>query len=114
MSNESFDNLVLEARKTFDTDLRRELYREIQNVMRDKSLSVMPVFTNWLDTYSTHVKDLNGHPHGSARCMYRVRRLARRRHRLIGVSCQRRMAIPATERPFAFHIRSRGMARWKV
>ncbi|MBT5434224.1 MAG: ABC transporter substrate-binding protein, partial [Rhodospirillaceae bacterium] len=69
-SNERFDSLVLEARQSVDEDLRRELYREIQIIMRDEGSTVTPVFTNWLDAYSNKVKDLKGHPHGFAGWMY--------------------------------------------
>ena len=38
--------------------------------MRDEGSTVTPVFTNWLDAYSSKVKDLNGHPHGFTGWMY--------------------------------------------
>ena len=69
-SNERFDRLVLEARKTVDEDLRRELYREIQIIMRDEGATITPVFTNWLDAYASRVKNLKGHPHGFGGWMY--------------------------------------------
>lgn len=69
-SNEKFDNLVLEARKTTDVDLRKEMYRDIQMIMRDEGSTVTPVFTNWIDGYSSKVRDLKGHPHGFTGWMY--------------------------------------------
>ena len=69
-SNEKFDNLVLEARKTTDNDLRKEMYRDIQIIMRDEGSTVTPVFTNWIDGYSSKVRDLKGHPHGFTGWMY--------------------------------------------
>jgi peptide/nickel transport system substrate-binding protein len=69
-SNEKFDNLVFEGRKTTDFALRQEIYRDIQIIMRDEGSSITPVFTNWLDAYSTKVKNLKGHPHGFAGWMY--------------------------------------------
>ena len=69
-SHEKFDSLVLEARKTVDETLRRELYREIQIIMRDEGATITPVFTNWLDAYASRVKDLKGHPHGFGGWMY--------------------------------------------
>lgn len=69
-SHERFDSLVLEARKTVDETLRRELYREIHIIMRDEGATITPVFTNWLDAYASRVKDLKGHPHGFGGWMY--------------------------------------------
>jgi peptide/nickel transport system substrate-binding protein len=69
-SNEEFDKLVLEARTTVDTNLRMEMYRDIQIIMRDQGSTITPVFTNWLDGYSTKVKNLKGHPHGFTGWMY--------------------------------------------
>ncbi len=69
-SHERFDQLVAEARSTVDTDLRKELYRECQLILRDEGGSVIPVFTNWLDAYHSRVKDLKGHPHGYGGWMY--------------------------------------------
>ena len=69
-SHERFDSLVLEARKTVDETLRRELYREVQIIMRDEGATITPVFTNWLDAYASRVKDLKGHPHGFGGWMY--------------------------------------------
>ena len=69
-SHERFDKLVLEARTTVDESLRRELYREIQIIMRDEGSTVTPVFTNWLDAHADRVKDLKGHPHGFGGWMY--------------------------------------------
>jgi len=63
-SNERFDSLVLEARQTTDTALRSELYRECQIIMRDEGSSVIPVFTNWIDGYSSRVRNFQGHPYG--------------------------------------------------
>tara|TARA_Y100001934_G_scaffold11060_1_gene14054 strand:- start:49150 stop:50682 length:1533 start_codon:yes stop_codon:yes gene_type:complete len=69
-SNERFDSLVFEARQTVDEDLRRDLYREIQFIMRDEGSTMTPVFTNWLDAYASRVQDLKGHPHGFGGWMY--------------------------------------------
>ena len=69
-SHERFDSLVLEARKTVDEALRKEIYRECQLIMRDEGSTITPVFTNWLDAYATRVRDLKGHPHGFGGWMY--------------------------------------------
>ena len=69
-SHERFDSLVLEARSTIDENLRRELYRECQLILRDEGSSVIPVFTNWLDAHAARVKNLKGHPHGFGGWMY--------------------------------------------
>lgn len=63
-SNERFDSLVLEARKTTDPTLRAELYRECQIIMRDEGSTAIPVFTNWIDGYSDRVRNFQGHPYG--------------------------------------------------
>lgn len=69
-SHERFDSLVLEARQTVDTALRKELYRECQLIMRDEGSSLVPVFTNWLDAHASRVRNLRGHPHGFGGWMY--------------------------------------------
>ena len=69
-SNENFDKLVLEGRRTTDTAKRKEIYRDIQMIMRDEGSTVTPVFTNWVDAYSAKVQNLKGHPHGYTGWMY--------------------------------------------
>ncbi|MEM7123129.1 MAG: ABC transporter substrate-binding protein [Pseudomonadota bacterium] len=69
-SNERFDKLVLQGRQETDDATRKEIYRDIQVIMRDEGSTLTPVFTNWLDAYSDKVKNLKGHPHGFAGWMY--------------------------------------------
>jgi peptide/nickel transport system substrate-binding protein len=69
-SNERFDGLLLQARKELDVNLRKEMYREIQLLMRDNGATVIPVFTNWVDAYSNKVQNLKGHPYGMAGSFY--------------------------------------------
>ncbi len=59
--HERFNKLLIEARGTIDTDKRRELYHEMQIIVRDEGGVAIPLFANWVDATSkklAHGEDL--------------------------------------------------------
>lgn len=46
-ADERFDSLLLAARAELDTDLRREMYHEMQAILRDDGGAVIPMFADW-------------------------------------------------------------------
>ncbi len=62
-SNERFDKLMLEGRRTLDDALRREIYREMQQIVRDDAATIIPMFANSMDAYTdklAHGHDVAG------------------------------------------------------
>ena len=55
MCNEKFDRLLAEARSTMDNPKRVELYREIQEILRDEGGSIVPAFNSLLFARSAKV-----------------------------------------------------------
>jgi len=53
--NERFDELMIKARSELDTDKRREMYHEMQAMVRDEGGVVIPMFANWVFGNSTKV-----------------------------------------------------------
>lgn len=53
-----FDKLLIEARRTFDKARRRELYCEMQRMIRDDGGQLIASFPNILDAASTKVKNI--------------------------------------------------------
>jgi peptide/nickel transport system substrate-binding protein len=47
-----FNELLLSARQELDGDKRREMYVEMQRIVRDEGASVIPMFANYLEAYS--------------------------------------------------------------
>lgn len=62
--HERFEELVVAARREPDSNLRKEMYREIQLIMRDEGATLTPVFINFVDGYAKKVQNLKGHPYG--------------------------------------------------
>lgn len=55
-SNARFDALLAEGKATLDFDKRKEIYGELQAILRDEGPSVIPVFADFLDAKSTRIK----------------------------------------------------------
>lgn len=53
--NERFNRLLVEARVELDDDKRREMYREMQALVRDDGGSIIPMYNNYVDASSTRV-----------------------------------------------------------
>lgn len=51
--HERFNKLLVEARALLDPDKRRELYYEMQVIVRDEGGVPIPMFANWVDASST-------------------------------------------------------------
>ncbi|MGE4248370.1 MAG: ABC transporter substrate-binding protein [Parvibaculaceae bacterium] len=60
MCNEKFDRLLAEARSTMDNPKRVELYREIQEILRDEGGSIVPAFNSLLFARSAKVRRGDG------------------------------------------------------
>ena len=54
-SNSRFDSLLLEARSKLDDGKRREMYGEMQSLVRDDGGVIVPLFANYVDASSTRV-----------------------------------------------------------
>ena len=57
--NEKFNRLLNEARSELDYRKRRELYAELQRIVRDEGGSIIPLFLNIVDAASKKVKYRN-------------------------------------------------------
>jgi peptide/nickel transport system substrate-binding protein len=55
--HERFNQLLVEARAELDQDLRREMYHEMQSIVRDEGSNVIPMFA----AYVFAVSDKIGH-----------------------------------------------------
>ncbi len=70
--NESFwkepklDALLSESNRTSDPVKRKEILCEAQWLIHSEGSTLIPVFSNWIDAKSTHVKDMVPHPDGFA------------------------------------------------
>jgi len=53
--NERFDKLLVEARGMLDENLRREMYREMQQIVSDDGGAIIPMFMNYLDARNDKV-----------------------------------------------------------
>jgi len=53
--NERFDKLLVEARGMLDENLRREMYREMQQIVSDDGGAIIPMFMNYLDARNNKV-----------------------------------------------------------
>ncbi|HEX9771571.1 MAG TPA: ABC transporter substrate-binding protein [Kiloniellales bacterium] len=53
--NERFDKLVAEARALLDQDKRREMYYELQSIVRDEGATIIPMYANAVDARSKKV-----------------------------------------------------------
>jgi peptide/nickel transport system substrate-binding protein len=54
--NERFNNLLKEARAELDDSKRREMYFEMQRIVRDEGGTVIPAYGNMVDAASTKLK----------------------------------------------------------
>lgn len=54
-SHDRFNELLTEARGTLDVPLRREMYAEMQRIIRDEGGQIVPLFANWVDAISDRV-----------------------------------------------------------
>jgi len=57
-----FDKLLLEARSTFNKARRKELYCEMQHMIRDDGGTIIPSFVNMLDAASVKVRNIISNP----------------------------------------------------
>jgi peptide/nickel transport system substrate-binding protein len=55
-SNEKFDKLLVAARAEFDRSKRKDLYREMANILREEGGLIVPFFTQFLDATGPSVK----------------------------------------------------------
>ena len=62
--NERFDKLLIEARVSTDHAKRKELYCEIQSILRDEGGAIIPYFLNLLDASRENVRGVNDNPMG--------------------------------------------------
>lgn len=53
--SERFQDLLLEARAELDTDRRREMYYEMQQILKDDGGVVIPMFANYVEAISNKV-----------------------------------------------------------
>lgn len=53
--NERFNQLLVTARSELDDDKRREMYREMQALVRDDGGSIIPMYNNYVDASSNRV-----------------------------------------------------------
>lgn len=53
--HERFNELLIEARAELDEARRRELYREMQLIVRDEGGVVVPLFNNYVMALSTRI-----------------------------------------------------------
>lgn len=62
LNNDRFDTLLSSARAEFDEEKRREMYFEIQEIIRDDSGQVVPMFGNYVFASSTKLQhgDMRG------------------------------------------------------
>ena len=51
--NKRFNELLLKARAELDTTKRREMYFEMQQIVRDEGGVVVPMYANYVDAAST-------------------------------------------------------------
>ena len=52
---DDFDALLAEARALLDFDKRREIYWELQRMVSEEGGSIIPIFNDFLDGFSTAV-----------------------------------------------------------
>ena len=52
-NHEKFNALLIEARAELDTDRRRDMYRDLQTIVRDEGGVVIPMFANYVDAASS-------------------------------------------------------------
>jgi peptide/nickel transport system substrate-binding protein len=57
-----FDKLLLESKSTFDKAKRKELYCEMQRMIRNDGGTIIPSFPNMLDAASVKVKNISSNP----------------------------------------------------
>lgn len=60
--NERFNKLLVEARSVMDKKLRKEMYCEMESLVRDNAGLIIPVFTNFIDAKAKKVKNLTSVP----------------------------------------------------
>ncbi|RMF33273.1 MAG: ABC transporter substrate-binding protein [Alphaproteobacteria bacterium] len=53
--NERFNKLLYEARAELDSNKRREIYHEMQLIVRDEGGVVVPMYANWVDAASARL-----------------------------------------------------------
>lgn len=53
--NARFDQLLAAARSELDNDKRREMYVEMQGLVRDEGSTIIPMFANYVMAHSTAV-----------------------------------------------------------
>ena len=53
--DERFNQLLIEARAELDTAKRRDMYREMQLIVRDDGGVIIPMYPNFIDAHSTKI-----------------------------------------------------------
>jgi peptide/nickel transport system substrate-binding protein len=67
-SNEAYwaspklDQLIADAKKELDETKRAALLCDAQHIIAEQGGTILPLFTPWIDAYSTKVQGLKGHP----------------------------------------------------
>ena len=63
LKHERFNKLLKEARAELNHAKRREMYVEMQKIVRDDGGHVIPIFTDFVDAANSNVKfdNLSGH-----------------------------------------------------
>ncbi len=51
--HEQFNELLIQARVELDTDKRRQIYHDMQRIVRDEGGTIIPMFANYVDAAST-------------------------------------------------------------
>ena len=51
--DERFQNLLLEGRAELDSNKRREIYTEMQQIISEEGATIIPMFANYIDAHST-------------------------------------------------------------
>ena len=55
-SNEKFDQLLIQARAELDTSKRREMYSEMQRLVRDEGGAIVPIYASFVQATSSKVQ----------------------------------------------------------
>ena len=53
--NERFDKLLVEARTELDSEKRRQMYWEMQEIVRDEGGTIIPIYAQYVDAHRTGV-----------------------------------------------------------
>ena len=62
--NEKFDALLMQARAELDPAMRKSLYSQMSNMVRDEGGLLMPMFNDFLDAHSDKIAGWEANPNG--------------------------------------------------